>query len=133
MAAIKGKVIDSKTGKPLYNATLVFTDKTGKAYSPLTGTVSGFDGGYSFDTLGGYWLRASYIGYKTIVKPVSLSTFQAGAGYSQTINFALIPTDYKLPEVVIHGGQKKPWWKGNLAWMAGIVVIGYIALKKGGA
>lgn len=142
MAVITGKVIDAKTGKPVYNATLVFTDKQGKAYSPLVGTVTGFDGGYAFDTLGGYYLRASYMGYKTVIKPVSLSNFQSGGGYSQSINFALEPSNYQLPEVVIKGSKPaKPaiptipgWWQKNrgiAVLAAGLFVIGLIVKNNG--
>ena len=131
MSVITGKVIDM-TGKPLYNATVVFTDKNGKAYSPLMGTVTDFNGRYSFDTLGGYYLRVSSIGYKTMLQPVLLKNFQAGGAYIQVINFALPKTAYQLPEVVIHGGVKKSWWDRNrhYAWLTfGLVAIGY-AVKK---
>ena len=80
MSVITGKVIDM-TGKPLYNATVVFTDKNGKAYSPLMGTVTDFNGRYSFDTLGGYYLRVSSIGYKTMLQPVLLKNFQIGRAH----------------------------------------------------
>ncbi len=133
MAAITGKVIDGKSGKPLYNATVVFTDKNGKPYSPLTGTVTGFNGGYSFNALAGYYIRVSYIGYKSVVKPITLKNFSSGGKYTQVINFTLQPTGYKLPEVVIHGGVKKSLWNRQYAWLAmGMLAVGYVINKNKG-
>ena len=135
MAAIKGKVIDAKTGKPVYNAHVIFTDENGKPYSPLVGTVTGFDGGYSFDSLAGYHLKVTYMGYADMIKPVDLSRFSAGGSYTNTMNFQLQPTTYKLPEVVIRGQKpaNSTWWaknKGGILILGSIVLIGFISYRN---
>ncbi len=129
MAAIIGKVFDAETGKPVYNAHVIFTDKNGKPYSPLVGTVTDFDGSYSFATLGGAYLKVTHISYKPQIKAVDLTNFGSGGSYSQIINFTLQPSNIQLPEVVIHG---KNWITRN-KWVfpiAGILLFFGIKFKN---
>ena len=130
MAAITGKITDAKTGKPIYNAHVIFTDKKGNPYSPLMGTVTNFDGTYSFDNLGGYYLKVLMLGYDNLVKPIDLTKFQSGGNYANVINFQLQPNSYNLPEVVIKGKRTATpgWWNKNrgIAVLAGLVVVGFI-------
>jgi len=133
MAVIKGKITDAKTGEPIYNAHVIFTDKKGNPYSPLKGTVTNFDGTYSFDTLYGYYLKVLMLGYDELVKPIDLTKFQSGGNYANVIDFQLQPNSYNLPEVVIKGKRTTPtpvpnWWNKNrgIALLAGMVVVGFI-------
>ncbi len=129
MAVITGKITNNVTGKPIYNAHVFYTDKMGKPYSPLVGTVTDFDGNFSFDSLGGYYLKVTHVGYSDMVKPIDLSHFQSGGDYLNTLNFQLIPTAYNLPEVVIHGKNTNDWMaknKGSIFLLSGIAYIGYV-------
>ena len=130
MKAISGKVVDAATGQPVFNAHVVFTDATGKPYSPLRGTVTNPDGYYSFETLGGTHLKVTHVSYKSQVKEIDLSNYSSSGTYTQVINFSLQPAGIMLPEVVI-----KPvtsWFKKNkLVSYAGLAVLfGFMVFKK---
>jgi len=135
MTVITGKVVNAATGKPVYNAHVFFTDKRGKSYSPLKGTVTDFDGNYSFDSLGGYYLKATHIGYSDVLKPIDLSRFQSGGDYANILNFRLPATAYGLPEVVIHGNSldNRSWLtknKGTVLMLGGMALTSYVLFRK---
>jgi len=134
MAALTGKVVDKNTGKGIYNAHVVFTDANGNKGNPLVGTVTDFDGYYQFETLGGQYLTASFVGYKNITKQIDFSNFQSGGNYSQIINFSLDGSGLNLPEVIITS-ETKDWFKRNKALVYSVMAIGifsWIAIKKKG-
>jgi hypothetical protein len=136
MAVITGKVVNVKTGQPVYNAHVIFTNNNGEAYSPLVGTATDFDGNYSFDTLGGYYLKVTHLGYSDMVKPINLSQFQSGGDYKNNLNFELEPSSYQLPEIVISDkiqANANTWFeenKGGILAISGIVLITYVLLNS---
>jgi len=134
MTSIQGKVVDKNTGKGIYNAHVVFSDASGNHGSPLMGTTTDFDGYYQFETLGGQFLTASFVGYKKITKQIDFSNFQSGGNYSQVINFSLDTSGFNLPEVIITP-QTRDWFKRNKALVYSTIAIGLlggIALYKKG-
>ena len=130
MNAITGKIVDAATGQPVFNAHIVFTDESGKPYSPLKGTVSDPDGNYRFETLGGAYLKATHVSYKSQVKPINMSNYGSGGTYTQVINFSLQPAGILLPEVVIK--PVKTWFEKNklLAYASMAALLGFIVLRK---
>lgn len=130
MKAISGKVVDAATGQPVFNAHVVFTDSRGNPYSPVRGTVTGPEGNYSFETLGGTYLKVTHVSYKSQVKAIDMSNYSSSGSYTQVINFSLQPAGVMLPEVVI-----KPvttWFKKNkmVTYAAMAVLLGYVVMKK---
>lgn len=68
-ATIKGKLTEAKTGEPILGAT-IYTDKG-------QGSNTDFDGNFEFKVdPGTYNLKFNYLGHKTIVKEVTLTTDQ---------------------------------------------------------
>jgi hypothetical protein len=89
---IKGKVTDASTGDPIPFVNIVFKGSS-------TGTTTDFDGNYLLTTSSPTdSLMASYIGYKTRIKPVSKNT-------NQVINFQLAEESTRLREVVVMAGE----------------------------
>lgn len=132
MAALTGKVVDKNTGKGIYNSHVVFTDANGNPANPPVGAVTDFDGYYQFETLGGQYLTASFVGYKNITKQIDFSNFQSGGNYSQIINFSLDGSGLNLPEVIITS-ETRDWFKRNKALVYSTMAIGifsWIAIKK---
>ncbi len=92
---IEGTVTDTKTGQPIEGVNIfVLTNQTG--------TVSNENGKYVLDKLpvkGTVKLQFSFIGYKTVLKPVQLSD------KSQILNIQMTSTVLQAEEVVVSGGS----------------------------
>lgn len=89
--AITGRVIDANTLEPIAFANVYF---------PHThqGTVTDFEGHFRLETeQAGDSLKASFIGYKSVVKPIEME--------AQTIHFHLTPSMVGLDEVVVYSGE----------------------------
>ncbi len=91
---IKGRVIDARTKEPMPFVNVVFVGKN-------IGTITDYNGDYSLST---QWasnqLQASFIGYKTEIKPV-------GDTRNQVINFQIEPENINLNEIVVTGQRKR--------------------------
>ncbi len=92
--SLEGKITDNKTGKPIEGVNIfVLTNQTG--------TISDEEGQYSLTKLpvkGTVKIQFSFIGYKTVLKSISLT------GQSQTLNIAMTATVLQAEEVVVSGG-----------------------------
>ncbi len=130
MPAITGKVTNKETGEPVWNAHILFTDRNGTPYSPLVGTVSRPDGSFSFETLGGYYLKISHIQFKSVLMPVDLSHYQSGGDYSNELDIRLTPKSHTLPEVVIKGEKNKSYAGSLLLVLGGAILLAKTFLKK---
>ena len=129
MPVITGKVTNKKTGEPVWNAHVVFTDQHGVPYSPLTGTVTDPDGNFSFDTLGGYYLKVSHVQFKSVLLPISLKHYQDGGDYSSRLNVPLTPASYTLPEVTIKGRKTKSTAGNLFLALLGVAILTKTFLK----
>lgn len=92
---ITGRVIDSKTGKPMEGVNIYVTNNQ-------TGTLSGGDGSYVLNKLpksGMVNIQFSFIGYKSVLKNISLDN------NSQILDVAMQPTVLRSEEIVISGGR----------------------------
>ncbi len=89
---ISGTVLDEKA-EPLPGVTVMIE-------GTLVGTITDFEGAYSFttDMEGDYNLNASFVGYSTGIKSISL-----GNGNLENIDFNLDPDLIGLDEVVVTG------------------------------
>lgn len=91
--SISGKVIDAVTGDPLPYVTLSFINVKG-------GSVTNFDGYYTIKlTPGADSIRASYMGYESVVQPIKGNT---------EINFTLTESAAALQEFVVKPGGINP-------------------------
>ncbi len=92
--SIEGKITDSKTKKSIEGVNIfVLTNQTG--------AISDADGHYVLSNLpkkGKVKLQFSFIGYKTILKIISLNSNK------QTLDIAMTPTVLQAEEVVVSGG-----------------------------
>lgn len=124
---VSGKITEYGTTDELIGANVYLSDANGNKGSNPIGAASDVNGNYTFDTQGStlQYVSASFIGYKTVVKPIS-----------STINFQLSESDTMLNEVVItpDGEEKqKPKW-GRIALISGLsisaIVVGILLYKK---
>ena len=92
--SLSGKVTDKLTGEAIPGVTLYFPDLK-------TGAVSTVDGTYTIDNLPQtkMLIQVSFIGYKTIIETIDLSTVT-------TRNFALETSVKEINEVVVTGTSK---------------------------
>ncbi len=130
MPVLTGKVTNIKTREPVWNAHVIFTDENGKPYSPVIGTVTDLNGNFSFDTLGGYYLRISHVQFENVTLPINLSHYQSGGDYSSRLNISLTPNSYLLPEVTIKGKKTKSAKAGLFFALLGTVILAKIFLKS---
>ncbi|UXP31404.1 DUF5686 and carboxypeptidase regulatory-like domain-containing protein [Reichenbachiella agarivorans] len=99
---IRGVVTDKTTGESLPFVNISFDGTT-------NGTTSDSEGKYYLETdQATNALKASYIGYEALIKPVVIGT-------SQTINFALEETSLQLEDVTISSKKLKYRNKDNPA------------------
>ncbi len=114
---ITGKITDAQTNETLPFANVFFTDLSGIYQAGTPGTITDIHGNYTL-TGSGTHVAASYTGYDTQIKPAA-----------PTLNFALPPASYNLPEVTV---TAKMIWPRVLAAIIIIAVIFYIykSLKK---
>ncbi|MGD8782618.1 MAG: TonB-dependent receptor [Ignavibacteria bacterium] len=91
--SIKGVVIDSTSGEPLYGAS-VYLKGTG------FGSATNFDGKFSIYNIpsGGYILRVQYVGYRTIEEKVQINDNTV-----LSLNFELSTIVMEGEEVVVMG------------------------------
>lgn len=90
---ITGKVVDATTGDPLPYVTLSFVGAKG-------GAVTSFDGYYTIIlTPGADSIKASYMGYESVVQPIKGKT---------EINFTLTESAAALQEFVVKPGGINP-------------------------
>lgn len=102
LTKIKGTVIDADTKEPLPFVNIVFKGAN-------VGTTTDFDGNYYIETQWGTaTLEASFVGYKTLAKPVEL-------GKSQTINFQLSNEAILMKDFVVKADNKRYKNKENPA------------------
>ncbi len=95
---IVGKVVDAKTGKPLFGVNII-VKKT------LFGTSSDIKGNFSITNLpiGIYDIEASMIGYEKQIK----RQIQIFPGEKHKIIFKLIPTVIEQPALVVTASKRK--------------------------
>ena len=102
LTKIKGTVLDSKTKEPLPFVNVTFKGKN-------IGTTTDFDGNYYIET---QWattkLLASFVGYKTAVKTVTV-------GKSQTVNFLLKNDAIEMEVFEVKADKKRYKNKDNPA------------------
>ncbi len=102
LTKIKGTVIDAKTKEPLPFVNIAFKGAN-------VGTTTDFDGNYYLETQWGTaTLQASFVGYKTSSKKVTL-------GQSQTINFQLANDAIEMETFEVKADKKRYKNKGNPA------------------
>lgn len=102
LTKIKGTIVDADTKEPLPFVNVSFKGAN-------VGTTTDFDGNYYLETQWGTaTLQASFVGYKTLSKPVQI-------GKSQTINFSLKNEAITMEEVVIKADKKRYKNKDNPA------------------
>lgn len=135
MTVVRGKVIDARTGEPIYNAHVYFTDENGNKYPETIGTITDFNGNYELATLGGYHLTVSHINYKNQTKPIDIYQFQSGGSYGQVINYDMKASAIQLPEVVIRANDptKDTWFgrnKGYVLAAASVLLIGWVVKQQ---
>ncbi len=96
--ALTGTVLDSLSRQPVAYATVVLLPPTGD--KPLTGVAADDQGHFSFTKLaaGAFRLRASYVGYGTRTRPVTV-----GVGAKAVGTFLLPTAAQALGEAVIVG------------------------------
>lgn len=92
--SLEGRVTDGKTGEPLIGVNIYLTDLK-------SGTITDDNGNYHLENLpkGKVQLQVAYVGYKTILKTVDLSTVS-------TLNFKLEPAVTELNQVVVTGNTR---------------------------
>ena len=124
---VSGKVIDKADNEGLVGSNVYLSDSEGNKGSNPIGAAANIDGSYSFDTQSSslQYVTASFIGYKTVVKPIA-----------STVNFELEESSTMLNEVVItpDGDEKqKPKW-GRIALIGGLslsaIIVGDLLYKK---
>ncbi len=99
--ALKGKVIDKDTKEPLAFANIIL-DNGG---TQVGGTTSDFDGNYTIKPIppGKYTLKATYMGYKTVVtndvviNSDQITFYDVKMESSATNLEEIVVTDYKVP------------------------------------
>ncbi len=99
--ALKGKVIDKDTKEPLAFANIIL-DNGG---TQVGGTTSDFDGNYTIKPVppGKYTLKATYMGYKTVVtndvriNSDQITFYDVKMESSATNLEEIVVTDYKVP------------------------------------
>lgn len=89
--SLSGKVTDKRSGEALVGVTIYFP-------SLSTGTVTDIDGNYTISNLPNRKvdIQVSYVGHKTIVKTIDLST-------TNKLDFSLEESDAQINEVVVTG------------------------------
>ena len=92
-STISGTIHDSQTGETVIGAHVVL-EGTGK------GGATNIDGEYTIRDVdpGDYELTASYLGYKTVTKEVSV-----GSDETLTVDFELTPSAFTMDEMVVSG------------------------------
>ncbi len=99
---IRGSVVDNETNEPLPFVNVTFVGTT-------TGTTTDIAGNFTIETdRATIELKASYVGYKDQLEPVTI-------GKIQRINFKLQSTQIELEEVVIQEKRLRYRNKGNPA------------------
>jgi TonB-dependent receptor len=96
---VSGSVSDSLNDDLLIGAHVIYTDTaSGRSIS----TVTGLDGGYTFNNLatGVYDVSVSYVGYVTTTKEVVVD------GQNNSYDFELEPDEQILSEIVVFGDQR---------------------------
>lgn len=89
---IRGKVTDSSTYEPMPFVSVALKNST-------IGTITDFNGEYYIETKDTTdTITASFIGYRTLNTPIKKNIFQE-------INFAMIPENIKIQEVVVKPGE----------------------------
>ena len=95
-ATVRGFVTDATDGEALLGVNVLLENAAGD----LRGAATDADGIYSISRLaaGRYVLRASFVGFQTVVDTVHLA-----ANERLTLNIALAPDEEELGEVVVEG------------------------------
>ena len=96
---IRGKIVDASNGEVLIGATVVVVGTT-------TGAVADLDGNFSLENLdeGDIEIKASFIGYESIIKSVSITKDEV-----EIINFNLIQAGFVIEqaaEVVVKANRE---------------------------
>ena len=99
--ALKGKVIDKDTKEPLAFANIILEN----GGTQVGGTTSDFDGNYTIKPVqpGKYMLKATYMGYKTVVtndvriNSDQITFYNVEMESSATNLEEIVVTDYKVP------------------------------------
>lgn len=114
---ITGKVIDNKYNETLPGANVYFSDSQGSPGSATNGTATDMDGNFSFPSVYGPYLTASFIGYKRQTK-------QATDG---VMNFYLEQEAITLPEFEVIAKRDEPetnfFTTKNILIAASVVII----------
>ena len=103
--ALTGRVTDGETNEALLRATIQLY-RLGRDTTFVGGTLSDAQGAFTLNTnrtAGQYLLRISYLGYKTVEQPVTLT-----AGHTQRLGtIALAPDATQLEEAVVTANVPK--------------------------
>ncbi len=104
---IRGKIVDASNGEVLIGATVVVVGTT-------TGAVADLDGNFSLENLdeGDIEIKASFIGYESIIKSVSITKDEV-----EIINFNLIQAGFVIEqaaEVVVKANREADVYMENI-------------------
>ncbi len=102
---VTGRVTDSESGEALPRATLQLYRPGKKDTTFVAGVLAGSDGAFTFSGVasGSYLLKASFLGYKTLTRTVSV----ARRGVSALGNIALDAEAVQLKEAVVTANVPK--------------------------
>lgn len=92
-ASVQGTITDDQTGETLVGATVIVKGTT-------TGSITDLSGNYAISNLnaGTYTLEASYVGYSSMQKTVTITT-----GQNAVVDFKLKSSAVDLNQVVVTG------------------------------
>ena len=104
---IRGKIVDASNGEVLIGATVVVVGTT-------TGAAADLDGNFSLENLdeGDIEIKASFIGYESIIKSVSITKDEV-----EIINFNLIQAGFVIEqaaEVVVKANREADVYMENI-------------------
>ena len=137
---IKGKVINTRTRKPIQDANVYYTeDASGKLPLNQIGTITDARGEYYLSDSDLPFITVSHIEYKGQTKNIQQTYGQLDASYMplptqrHEINFFLEPDIKMLKMVTITGKMPGIWEKHrNIIMIAAILLIGacYVYLRE---
>lgn len=100
---MKGRITDKKTGAALPFANVFYSGKNGVITQANWGTQSDANGNYVLEPGGGFYVTASFVGYK----PLTITEAETW-NPDVVANFALEPTNYDIVGAEIIANKIKP-------------------------
>ena len=136
---IKGRVLSKDDSEPLYSATIMVTDSSGKMIGG--GVVANvIDASYSIPvnpTQSGAYLTAKYVGYKDLIVPINFTPSQSGFN---KMDLLMSSKTSLLDEFTIYADKvvekdSSSWWSKNKWYALGVgaltlTLVSIILIKK---